>query len=391
MLRESRLLALTVGLVAVLSLGRPAWAQLPEGATLPQAEEPETAVLPEASPHWVYVLENVFPHLIVGKVWIVDGDTGNVVGMLNTGYTPNMAIAKDKSELYVAETYWSRGTRGERSDMVTYYDAKTLDPKGEIPLPKGRFLVVIKKFNASLTTDGRYLLSFNMAPATTVSVVDLKNKSYVADIETPGCALIFPTGPTKFAMMCADGALLDVSFDGSGKAQQFRGQPFFDAENDPVFEHPAWSTKAQKAFFVSYEGQVYPVDFSGARARPDPAWSLLTDADRNEKWRPGGWELVSYHPPSNRLFVQMHKGDKWTHKYAGEEIWVFDVAKKKRVKRIELEEPSLSMIVSQDDKPLLFVLTEAASMQVFDATSYAHKGNVGELGITPYLLYVVGE
>lgn len=88
---------------------------MPEGARLPIAEEPATAVLPEASPHWVYVLENVFPHLIVGKVWIVDGDTGNVLGMVNTGYTPNMAIANDKSEFYVTEIYWSRGTRGERS------------------------------------------------------------------------------------------------------------------------------------------------------------------------------------------------------------------------------------------------------------------------------------
>ena len=100
---------------------------------------------------------------------------------------------------------------------------------------------------------------------------------------------------------------------------------------------------------------------------------------------------ASYHPGSNRLFVQMHEGGKWSHKQPGQEIWVFDVNSKQRVQRIELEEPALSVMVSQDEQPLLFVLSEAASISIFDATSYEHKGDVGDLGISPYLLYVAGE
>ena len=386
-----RLLRGVVGLAVALVFAGSAWAQLPEGAKLPLAEEPKTATLPDASPHWIYIVENVFPHLIVGKVWIVDGDSLNVLGMVNTGYTSNLAIAPDDSEFYVAETYWSRGTRGERTDIVTVYDGHTLDPIAEIPLPNGRFLVVIKKFNAALTTDGRFMLSFNMAPATTVSVVDVKTRTYVTDIETPGCALVFPSGPTRFSMICADGALLTVTFDGSGNAEITRGEPFFDAENDPVFEHPAFSVQTGKAYFVSYEGMVYPVNFAGATPKPGKAWSLLTDADKAENWRPGGWELLAYHPQSGRLYVQMHKGDKWTHKWAGEEVWVFDTTNGKRIGRIGLEEAALSVVVTQDGAPLLVTLSEAASISVFDAMTLEHKGDVGELGITPYLLYVPGE
>ena len=386
-----RLLRGVVGLAVALVFAGSAWAQLPEGAKLPLAEEPKTATLPDASPHWVYILENVFPYLVAGKVWIVDADSLSVMGMVSAGYTPNISLSSGASEIYVAETYWSRGTRGERTDIVTVYDGKTLEPQGEIPLPKGRFLSVIKKYHAGLTTDGRYMLSFNMAPATTVSVVDVKTRTYLTDIETPGCGLIYPTGPTRFSMICADGALLTVTFDGSGNAEMTRGEPFFDAENDPVFEHAGFSTAAQQAFFVSYEGMVYPVDFSGATPSPGAPWSLLTDADEAENWRPGGWELAGYHPQSGRLYVQMHQGDKWTHKWAGEEVWVFDTATKTRVGRIPMEEPALSLVVTQDDNPLLVTLSEAASISVFDATTLEHKGDVGELGITPYLLYVTGE
>ncbi len=382
-----RALALAAG---GLLLGGGALAQVPESALLPTAEEHPTATLPEASPHWVYILEPVFPHIIVTKVWIVDGDSLNVVGMINGGYLANLGLADGASQLYMAETFWSRGSRGDRTDMVTTFDGRTLDLKGEVALPQGRFLVVPKKYDGALTTDGRYMLSFNMDPATSVSVVDVQKQSYVGEIETPGCGLIFPSAPRRFSMVCADGSLLTVNFDESGQAQLTRGEPFFDAENDPVLEHPGFSQQTGQAFFVSYGGTVYPVDFSGEQPQAGEAWSLLSGEEKG-KWWPGGWQLASYHPGSNRLFVQMHEGTKWTHKQPGQEIWVFDVNSKQRLQRIELEEPAFSVMVTQDDQPLLFALSEAASISVFDATSYQHKGDVGELGISPYLLYVVGE
>jgi hypothetical protein len=70
---------------------------------------------------------------------------------------------------------------------------------------------------------------------------------------------------------------------------------------------------------------------------------------------------------------------------------VFDVETKERVQRIELEEPALSTIVTQDDQPLLFALSEAQSVSVFDASSFEHKGDVGQLGISPYVMHVTGE
>ena len=359
------------------------------GSFGPTAEAQSVVTLPDPKPHWVYVLDPVFPHITAGKIYIYDGDTLALVGMMNTGYTSNMAIAPDRKSLYVAETYWSRGSRGERVDMVTFYNPNTLEPSGEALLPKGRYLVVPKKPNADLTPDGRFMLSYNMAPAMSVSVVDTRRKSYAGEIETPGCALVYPISNTAFAMICADGGMATINLDSAGKGKLERSKPFFDVEADPVFEHAAWSKSGQRGFFISYAGLVYPVDLSGGKARIEPAWNLLDGQEAG--WRPGGWQLAAYHAPTKRLFVLMHQGGRWTHKQAGEQVWVYDTASKKRGAHLELEHHSISVNVTQDGSPLIFTLSELAAMSVFDGKSYAHKGDIEGIGDSPYLLYVAGE
>jgi methylamine dehydrogenase heavy chain len=380
--------AIVGGLAGACLFGTAAVAQVPEGAALGTEEDHPTLTLPEPEPHWVYILEPVFPHLVASKVWILDGDTLQFKGMASAGYTANLVLSHDRSDFYVAETYWSRGTRGDRVDVVTSYDTRTLEPTGEVILPEGRFLVVPKKHNAQLTTDGRYLLSFNMDPSMSLSVVDVEKRRYVGEIESGGCSLAFPTGPNSVAMLCPDGSFTHLTFDANGEATVEDGEPFFDSEADPVFEHAAMHRPSQRAFFVSYEGWVYPVSLDGM---PEVGERWRLQGQEDEGWRPGGWQLAAYHAPTDRLFVLMHEGGQWTHKQAGEEVWVFDAASGERLERVPLEHHSHSITVSNDEQPLLFALTESAAMQVYDATSYEHKGTKEGIGISPYVLYTFGE
>ena len=98
-------------------------------------------------------------------------------------------------------------------------------------------------------------------------------------------------------------------------------------------------------------------------------------------WRPGGWQQAAYHKASGKLFVLMHVGNYWTHKWGGTEVWVLDTNTHKLVSRFPLQ-PVVSsglgndrvpyyanMGVSQDAKPLLYLLSGEGNDVVMDATS----------------------
>src|SRR5580700_5147049 len=56
---------------------------------------------------------------------IFDADSGKMEGSIPAGYVPNLAIAPDNSQFLVSETYWTHGSRGQRQDLVSIWDAKT--------------------------------------------------------------------------------------------------------------------------------------------------------------------------------------------------------------------------------------------------------------------------
>lgn len=378
-------------LVAGSAAAQQAIGTLPEQARLETTEEWTTVTLPEASPHWIWVLDVAFDNLVASRVNIYDGDDGRFLGVVHTGFVPNLLIAPDRSELYVDETYWSRGTQGDRVDVVSIYDAKTLLRTGEVILPQGRALVVSKLPTAQLSPDGRFLLSFNMSPATSVSLVDIRERRYIGEIEAPGCSFVYPTGERSFSMLCPDGSFADVTYTETGAAEIATNDPFFDSETDPVFEHAAIDVAGGRGFFVSFEGMLYEIAFENGRTRLADSWSLVTEEEKADGWRPGGWQLVSWHPGLGRLFVLMHRGPRWSHKFPGEEVWVIDPGTNAVVERFPLDEPSISVMVTADSEPLLVTLTDTGVLGIYDPESGEHLRTVEGVGVTPFLLHAAGE
>ena len=121
-------------------------------------------------------MDVAFPAAEAARTYIVDGTSGQLEGMFSQGYWPNFAVSPDGAHVYAADTYFEKHTRGKRSDYVVVRDARTLNVEDDIPLPAGRLLVVSKKYDFGVTPDGRYGLSFNLAPRTAISVVDLKER-----------------------------------------------------------------------------------------------------------------------------------------------------------------------------------------------------------------------
>ena len=364
---------------------------LDAGAQQQLAESHTTAKLAPTDARRLFVLDTAFPAAEAAKTYILDGSTGAVEGMFNQAYWPNFAVSPDGTELYAVDTYWEKHTRGKRSDYIVVRDAQTLEVKADIPLPAGRLLIVSKKYNFDVTPDGRYGLTYNLAPATAVTVTDLQAHRSVGSIGIPGCGLIFAQAPNRFSSLCADGSIATVTFDESANASIKRAERVFDARNDPAFEHSAWDKKDQMLYLITYQGEVVPVSLAAEQAEPRDRWSLTSEAERAAGWRPGGWQVSHFHASHRWQYVLMHQGRPWTHKNSGTEVWQFDAPTGKRLLRIKLREPAQSVAVSQDEDPLVYVIADSERIYTYRSTTGKFLYRTDPLGFTPQLLTVWGD
>src|SRR5262245_36405592 len=90
------------------------FAQIPEPTT--------TLELPAPAPHWVWIDDDAFYMETDGRAYLVDADSGEMLGMLSTGLQfQNLQFPRAYDHIYSPETYYSRGTRGERTDVISIY------------------------------------------------------------------------------------------------------------------------------------------------------------------------------------------------------------------------------------------------------------------------------
>ncbi len=353
-------------------------------AQTPPPEGVRVRELGPMQPHWVFLISpGGLDSEQATKVEVVDGDSLQLLGMLTGGMLGTAALSPDHKSIFMAETFYSRGSRGDRTDVVTIYDARRLAPAREVAIPPKRQLHIPPDVSAlAVTPDGRFLLVANLTPATSMTVVDLKNSKALGEIETSGCTGALLSGPRRFQSLCGDGAMLTVDFNDSGKATGSKrmAKPFFDPEKDPVFSVPAVLGKT--AYFVSYHGTIHPVEWSAEPAVAGEPWSVVTGQERKEGWRPGGYQPISSYAAGKLIYVLMHKGGEWTHKQAGIEVWVFNAASKQRMDKIVLPRPGAEVYVTQDRDPRMFVVSlpelggmpSAPMLQSFSTASGRYLG-----------------
>jgi methylamine dehydrogenase heavy chain len=322
-----------------------------------------------------------------GRAYLIDADAGRFRGMLSSGYGYlGIVPARSADTLYSPETYFSRGTRGTRTDVVTLYDPRTLSPVAEIPIPPKRAAIMPMVNAAVLTDDERFLLIYNFTPAQSVSVIDTRNRMFVGEIEIAGCALVYPTGARSFFSICADGSLLQVTLNEQGKATGTEHtQKLIDVEGDPVTEKGVRS--GDTYWFVSFKGEVLPLKLSPTQVSAGTRWWLTSAEERKKMWRSGGLQHLAIHRATHQLYAIMHQGGEGTHKDPGNEVWVFDVDQGKRVRTIALASPAGSIQITEDARPLLLTaFIGSHNLDVYDALSGRHLRTVSDIGLTPTTL-----
>lgn len=346
--------------------------------------------LPESWPaHWIIVQDGAFFHMNNGKYIVVDADSDDAAkrfkGSFDGSFISQFYQAKTRPEMYVSETFYSRGTRGVRTDVVTIYDKATLAPTGEIIIPGKRASQMPMNYHIQLVDEEKFGLIYNFTPATSVSVLDMVAKTFLTEIPTPGCSLVYPMAGRAFASICTDGSMLSVQLDDEGKqASSARTDVFFDANGDALIEKAAMIDGV--AYFPTFLGRMFPVDLKGETISVGDAWSLLDDGD--EGWRPGGLSVTATNA-AGQIYILMHPdGYEGSHKDPGTEIWIFDPESQRRVNRITLNLPAISIGLTRDDEPLMLATNINLEVDVYDATSGEYLRTLSGIGAeTPFMLH----
>jgi len=320
-----------------------------------------------------------------GAGYIFDGESGEMMGLISLStFTPAVQPNLKRGEIYAAETYYSRLYHGERSDVLTIYDLETLSPGFEIEIPKKVAALSFRQYIA-LLDDDRHLAIFNMTPAQSVSIVDVRSRDFVGEISTPGCALILPVADRAFLMICGDGTLQLVGLDrNGGESKRIRSDAFFTIDEDPVFDKPVPTADGWQ--LVTYEGKIFEVTVANDSIQISEPWSVLSAEDSDEKWRVGGGQLMDVHVGMDLLFMMMHQGEVDTHEEPGTEIWIFNRETQRRIARIETAEPITNILVSQDEDPILIVTTQAGPVHIYDVKTTRKLRTIDNAGTFPSLL-----
>lgn len=343
----------------------------------------------------IYVMDADFHHIIDSRLNLFDLRTGKFLGMVSTGFNAHVHLSKNGHKIYVLTKYFSRLTRGKRTDAVEVYNASTLRFMYEVVVPPKTASVLNYHTLFTLTNNGRFLLIQNATPGLSTSVVDTRSHKFVQEITaTAGCwsAIPIPGTPRSFAAICSDGSLMRVNLKDDGRlGSTADSKPFFNPQKDPIFIDPGYL--AHGLAFVSFNGNVYV-----AHVDPDghfsfaPRWSLLaTPAERAERWVPTGFNMVAVNPNSDVMYVLMHPhGKDGSQKEPATEVWVVNLRTHRRLAEVPAD-GAVSLSLSEVDGTWHLFTIDGQTVRIYTLDQSVPKLARTIKGAAESGIWVMGE
>lgn len=377
-MRIVRNLARSVTLLGVSLMGiGHACADLPAD----NIDQEKLAFPPE--PHRAYIVDVEFESMVAGRVVVVDPDQKRMLGMVSTGFTAPSTLSRDGKLLYTADLFYSRGTRGTRTDVLTAWDTSTLSPSWEVVIPSKRSMSLTQRYSIGSSADDRFVYIYNFTPSTSITVVNAESRSVVGELAIPGCVLSQPVGKRRLASLCGNGSIQLITLDDAGKEVARSQTRFFDPDAEKLVERAV--NVGDTYYYTTTTGTIRAVDLSGKEPRILPAWELVQrEADKKAGWAPGGWQLMAVAPKLNRLYVLMHDAHepmKWED--PSPIIWAYDLKTHKQIGTLEAPIPVWSLRATTDDRPLLLGTNVEGGLEIFDLLSGKHTGTMDKITKTP--------
>ncbi len=209
-----------------------------------------------------------------------------------------------------------------------------------------------------LSADETYLYIQNATPATSVTVVDLKQGKVVQEVPSPGCFGIYPSlKGHAYSTICGDGTFttMTLSADGTGFTSKKSGA-IFDPEQDPIYL--SFDRAGSDLLFISYKGVVHRLSDSDGVIKTVSTIPIAEGVPGN--WGTSGYTVVSYNEPNGILFVPMAPGrHDGSHYHEAQEIWAYDLNNRKLLYRSPVKGIT-SVITTDDPVPTLFGLDFSA-------------------------------
>ena len=331
-----------------------------------KAEQIYVQKLRDPQPNWLVVNDPNFLGNMDSKVLLVDVESSQMLGMLSTGAWRNaVELSPNRDLVYSPETYYSRGTRGERKDVLTIYELETLSPLGEIEIPPKRGSGAAHRAYSGISLDGRFVYVFNVTPAMSVSVIDVVKQTFVEEISIDGCAMVYPTGNFSFLSLCGNGRVRHTKLSHSGKLMEsFFSDQIFDPMEDPLTEKAA--RVGGTWYFVSFHGKVVEVDASDEGVLETREWNALSKREVKKGWRPGGGQLLAAHE-TGTLYLSLNRKGVDSHKLPGERIRAYSIKDQRKIFDIRPAEPVINLAVSMGESPILVASTQGPTIFVHSA------------------------
>ncbi len=283
-----------------------------------QAEQLSVQKLPPRSPHWVYVFDEAFFNEIDARIHLFDGDTYRRLGQIDAGFTPGVNLSPDGMTTVVATTYFARGSRGTRTDVVEFTDNAHAaghprdraagQARRDHPEPVQRGLQRRRPLRLrGLRHPGR-LLRRTRSGTRHGARGDRYRRLRAGDP--------LRTQPRVIAVRERAPAHRDPRCAGPRELARTMSEPFFDTDQRSGVRpgHPGRERL-----------RVPVLPRRGARSRPRAARSrhfapplVAGDARRRRgDWRPGGVQVGAMQRALGRLYVPMHEGGEGSHKEGG--------------------------------------------------------------------------
>jgi methylamine dehydrogenase heavy chain len=344
-----------------------------------QPEKVETAKIP-ADMQRVYLVDLTINHVADGKVWILDGDKMEVKGMLELGFLGLFYAPPKSNKIYIATTFYDRLTRGNRHDVMTVFDANTLQLLDEYPIPMKRVMPIQYRPLMTGSSDGKFIFIQNATPATSITVTNLAKKSSV-ELAAAGCYGTYPSikNASRVSTMCGDGTIGTYALNEAGtEGKRQASDKLFDADKDAWFIHGEVS--GDNYLFISFNGMMHTVNLDGDKAKLLDSFSMTEGVEGG--WRPSGYQPFAV-DSSGIAYVLMHSnGAEGSHKNPSEEIWSVDIKNKKVVARSK--SPTLFSMTIKGDTLYGINLIDASvvKLKVDQQTHAVTEAGVSKVGET---------